>query len=169
MVLRYMISDTDLEKVVLKKPKNHALEPEREDKHTTRKLHQPKRKKSLFRKNMKLMLISMAIAILGISFNYFWTVELTPSNVESLPAEKEVVVTSVVYSDHNASAVVSGKIVHEGDIMDGYKVVKIFKNNVEFEKDGKSYTKYVKNWRMPFTQKLINVRDSIKSAVSNWK
>lgn len=169
MVLRYMISDTDLEKAVLRKPKNEALKSEGKDKQPNKKPSQLKRKRSLFKKHMKLMLFSMAIAISGISFYYLWTVEIKPSNVESLPAEKEVVVTSVVYSDQNASAVVSGRIVHEGDMMNGYRVVKILRNNVEFEKDGKSYTKYVKNWRMPFTHKLINARDSIKSAVSNWK
>jgi hypothetical protein len=63
--------------------------------------------------------------------------------LESSPTNKEVKIASIVYSEQNASALVYNRIVHEGDIVNGYKVVKIHRDKVEFEKDGKSYTKQV--------------------------
>jgi type II secretory pathway component PulC len=48
-----------------------------------------------------------------------------------------------VYSEENASAIVSDRVVHEGDMIDGYKVVKIHRDKVEFEKNGKIFTKQV--------------------------
>jgi len=169
MVLRYMVSDTDLVKVELKKPEKEVLRPKRKDVQPARKLDQPKRNRPSSKKSVKLRLSLMVILILGIAVYYLWTADLTSSNLESLPTNKEVVVTSIVYSEQNASAIVSDRIVHEGDMMDGYKVVKIHRDKVEFEKDGESYTKQVNNWRIPLTQRLINMRNSIISTVSCWK
>ena len=170
MVLRYMVSDTDLVKVELKKPEKEVLQPRRRAVQPTRKLDQPKRNKPSSKKSVKLRLFLMVIVILGIAVYYLWTADLTSSNLESLPTyKKEVVVTSIVYGEQDASAVVSDRIVHEGDMIDGYNVVKIHRDKVEFEKDGESYTKQVNNWRIPLTQRLIILRNSIISTVSRWK
>jgi len=54
-----------------------------------------------------------------------------------------VVVRGIVYSEDNPSAVVSNEIVHEGDEIAGATVVKINKNSVEFEMNGKTWTQKV--------------------------
>ena len=169
MVLRYMVSDTDLIKVELKKPEKEVLQPNRKDVQPTRKLNQAKKKRPSSKKSVKLKLFSMVIVILGIAVYYLWTADLKSPDSESLPTNKEVLVTSIVYSEQDASAVVSDRIVHEGDTIDGYNVVKIHRDKVEFEKDGESYTKHVKNLRIPLTQRLINMRNSIRSTISRWK
>jgi len=169
MVLRYMVSDTDLVKVEFKKPEKEVLQPRRKDVQPTRKVIQPKRNRPSSKKSVKLRLFLMVTVILGIAVYYLWTTDLTSSDLESLPTNKEVLVTSIVYSEQDASAVVLDRIVHEGDMIDGYKVVKIHKDKVEFEKDGESYTKQVNNWRIPLTQRLINMRNSIISTISCWK
>ncbi len=54
-----------------------------------------------------------------------------------------IVVRGIVYSEDNPSAVVSNEIVHEGDEIAGATVVKINKNSVEFEMNGKTWTQKV--------------------------
>jgi hypothetical protein len=48
--------------------------------------------------------------------------------------------TGILYSEDNPTAIIGGKIVKEGDIINGMKVVKIHRDRVEFEKDGKKWT-----------------------------
>ena len=52
-------------------------------------------------------------------------------------------VRGIVYSEDNPSAVVSNEIVHEGDEIAGATVVKIHKDRVEFEMNGKTWTQKV--------------------------
>ncbi|MHC4532106.1 MAG: hypothetical protein ACYSXD_11190 [Planctomycetota bacterium] len=54
-----------------------------------------------------------------------------------------VSVKGIVYSEDNPSAVVSNEIVHEGDEISGATVVKIYKDRVEFEMNGKTWTQKV--------------------------
>ena len=53
---------------------------------------------------------------------------------------KEVSLTAILYSEDKPLAMIEGKIAKEGDIIDGITVVKINKNDVEFEKDGANWT-----------------------------
>jgi hypothetical protein len=151
MVLRYMVSDTDLVKVEFKKPEKEVLQPRRKDVQPTRKVIQPKRNRPSSKKSVKLRLFLMVTVILGIAVYYLWTADLISPILESLPTNKVLVkahleqgwLTSIVYGEENASAMVSNRIVHEGDMVDGYKVVKIYRDKVEFEKNGKIFTKQV--------------------------
>lgn len=136
MVLRYMVSDSDLGKGELRQQEMEVEQPRR-------RAAQPKRSMPSSKKSMKLRLFLMVIVILGIAVYYLWTAELISPILESLPTNKEVVVRSIVYSEENASAMVSDRIVREGDMIDGYKVVKIYRDKVEFEKKGKIFTKHV--------------------------
>jgi hypothetical protein len=52
-------------------------------------------------------------------------------------------VTGIVYNRQNRSAIVRGRVVHEGDVVAGYKVVKIYKDKIEFEKNGKTIIKHL--------------------------
>lgn len=52
-------------------------------------------------------------------------------------------VRGILYSDDMPSAVVGNKIVHLNELIDGAKIIKIDKEYVVFEKDGKTWTKKV--------------------------
>ncbi|MHC4482324.1 MAG: hypothetical protein ACYSW4_02120 [Planctomycetota bacterium] len=55
----------------------------------------------------------------------------------------ELIVKAIVYSEDNPSAVVGKQIVHEGDEISGATVVKIDKDGVEFEMNGKRWKQKV--------------------------
>ncbi|MBA7700086.1 hypothetical protein ES703_108793 [subsurface metagenome] len=138
MVLRYMVSDTDLRKGELRPPEMEVEQPVRE-------VDQPKRSIPSSQKKVKLKLFFlMVIVILGMVVYYLWTADLITPILITLPINKGLVktpfeqgwLTSIVYSEENASAMVSNKIVHEGDMVKGYKVLKIHRDKVEFEKNG---------------------------------
>ena len=138
MVLRYMVSDTDLGKGELRPPEMEVEQPARE-------VDQPKKSIPSSKKPVKLKLFFlMVIVILGMVVYYLWTADLISPILESLPINKVFVktplepgwLTLIVYSEENASAMVSNRIVHEGDMVNGYKVVKIHRDTVEFEKNG---------------------------------
>lgn len=146
MVLRYMVSDTDLRKGELRPPEMEVEQPARE-------VAQPKKSIPSSQKNVKLKLFFlMFIVILGMVVYYLWTADLISPILESLPINKGLVktpleqgwLTSIVYSEENASAMVSNKIVHEGDMVKGYKVLKIHRDKVEFEKNGTIIIKQLK-------------------------
>jgi len=151
MVLRYMVSDTDLVKVELRQPEMEVEQPKRRAVQPASEVAQPKRSMPSSKKNVKLGLFLMVIVILGMAVYYLWTANLISPILESLPINKVLVkaplkqgwLTSIVYSEENASALISNRVVHEGDMIDGYKIVKIHRDKVEFEKDGESYTKHV--------------------------
>jgi hypothetical protein len=52
-------------------------------------------------------------------------------------------ITGIVYSEDYPAAAVNGQIVHEGDKISGATVVKITKDSVEFEMNGKMWTQKV--------------------------
>lgn len=151
MVLRYMISDTDLVKFELRQPEMEVEQPRKRAVQPAREVAQPKRSMPSSKKSVKLKLFLMVIVILGMVVYYLWTADLISPILESLPTNKLFLkgpleqgwLTSIVYSEENASAVISNRVVYEGDMIDGYKVVKIHRDKVEFEKDGKSYIKQV--------------------------
>jgi hypothetical protein len=58
-------------------------------------------------------------------------------------ATVSLIVTGIIYSDNNPSAVVSKKIVHEGDTVSGATIIKINRAAVEFEKNGVKWTQAV--------------------------
>lgn len=53
------------------------------------------------------------------------------------------VVSGILYSEDEPSAVVGDQIVHEGDALHGINVVKIYKDKVEFEKNGQRWTQVI--------------------------
>ncbi|GAI72272.1 unnamed protein product [marine sediment metagenome] len=59
------------------------------------------------------------------------------------PSNKDVALTGILYAGDSSSAVVNGKIVHEEDTINGVKIIKIYKDKVEFEKTGKRWTQQV--------------------------
>jgi len=54
------------------------------------------------------------------------------------------VVNGVLYNvENNSSAIIEGEIVKEGDVIHEVRVIKIYKAQVEFEKDGKVWKQQV--------------------------
>ncbi len=56
----------------------------------------------------------------------------------------KLTVRSIIWSEDKSSAVIGSRIVHEGDEIRGASIIKINKNSVEFEMDGKRWTQEVK-------------------------
>ena len=52
-------------------------------------------------------------------------------------------VKAIVFSEDKPSAVINGKIVRQGNIVSGATIMKINRNNVEFEFEGKRWTRQV--------------------------
>ena len=52
-------------------------------------------------------------------------------------------ISSIIGTKDNHSALIGTKLVREGDIIDGVTVFKIYKDEVEFEKDGKRWTQKI--------------------------
>jgi len=80
-----------------------------------------------------LVVVVVLAALIGC---YVWTVKKETSVRGS-------VVTGITYAEEEPSAVVGYDIVHEGDTIRGVKVVKIYRDKVEFEKDGERWTQGV--------------------------
>jgi outer membrane biosynthesis protein TonB len=55
----------------------------------------------------------------------------------------KLIVKSILYSEDNSSAIISNRIVHEGDQIQGASIAKISKDSVEFEMNGKKWTQKV--------------------------
>jgi hypothetical protein len=54
-----------------------------------------------------------------------------------------LIIKGIVYSEDNPSAIIGSQIVHEGDEVSGATVIRINKNSVEFEMNGKKWTQKV--------------------------
>lgn len=143
MVLKYMISDDGLAKGELGQPETKVQQPKKKVVSDWRKQGIQLKERPSPKRNMKFWVFLMAIVILGPVAYYLWKADLISPALDILPTGK-VVVTAIVYGEENASAIVSDKVVHEGDIIDNCKVVKIYRDKVEFEKDGKRFTKHVR-------------------------
>jgi hypothetical protein len=142
MVLKYMISDTDL-------VKGDLSQPEAEEEQSEKKVVSDWRRQSLTpkervpsSKNKKVWFFLMVIVVLGAVGYYLWTTDLISPALDILPTSS-VKVTAIVYGEENASAIVDGSVVREGDIIEGCKVVKIHREEVEFERKGKRFTKKI--------------------------
>lgn len=53
--------------------------------------------------------------------------------------EDEFLIRGIVYSTDNPSAVIGAQIVYQGDTYEGAKIIKINRNSIEFERDGKTW------------------------------
>lgn len=152
MVLKYMITDDDLAEGDLGKAEGEANQPEPAVAQPEKKVVSDWRRQTIEPKwaapssgrNMKLWLFLMAVGVLCIAGYFVWSMDLMSSVLDFLPTStSKVIVTAIVYGDESASAVVSGSVVHEGDTVEGCKVVKIHADKVEFERKGKSFIKQV--------------------------
>jgi len=144
-----MVADTDLVNGKVSKPQNQNV-------HITKATIPPKKKSlpSPMKKAKFCLLIVANIILLSYLYNHFapetfprpWeNIPLPGKNAQSLDflTSNNLDVTGIMYYDENPAAIVSGKVVHEGDALQNCKVVKIHKDKVDFLKDGKHFTKSV--------------------------
>lgn len=134
MVLRYMVSDIDLVNRKIVQPKKEVVQP--------KEIAPPKQSVRLPRRRLRLWLLLIANVILWTFFYYLWGPPGKNPIWEFFTINRKMV-TGIIYNAENPCAIVRGKVVHEGDTINGYKVVKIHRDKVEFEKKGKTITKQV--------------------------
>ena len=54
------------------------------------------------------------------------------------------VIPGIIYAEEKSSATINGKVVHEAETIDGVKVVKIYRDKVEFEENKNRWTQRVR-------------------------
>lgn len=69
--------------------------------------------------------------------------ELTPSKQSPDTAPSNAFVSSIAYSENRSLAFINDQMVPEGAVVDGVTVIKIHQDAVEFEMNGKRWTRKV--------------------------
>lgn len=113
-------------------------EEKREDSSKIQSQAVKKTKKS----SLHIVLLVFALVIVASIAYYFWpTVKgLRAATKVSALFHKDVSLTGIFYSEDDPIAIVDGKIVHEEDVIDDVKVLKIHKDEVEFERAGRRWS-----------------------------
>jgi hypothetical protein len=157
MVLKYMVADTDLVNSPQIKTQTKAPPAEKAKPSPPKKPKPAPVKKSApapMSKLKILFLVLVNVALLAYAYNRwapesFWRPGKSSSGsgkiIPSLNffATSKVKVTGIMHYDENPAALVSGKVVYEGDVVEGCKVVKIHEDKVEFQKNGSYFTKKI--------------------------
>ena len=90
----------------------------------------------------RLFVFGFAGLVLSGAAFCFWPT-LKGSGKVACPAVEttgDMSLSGILYAEDNPSAVVNGKIVSEGDVIDGVQVGRIFRDKVEFEDSGKRWS-----------------------------
>ncbi|MHC4657806.1 MAG: hypothetical protein ACYS83_01335 [Planctomycetota bacterium] len=136
MVLRYMISDTDLAKGEFVQPEKEPAQPIGEPVQLKQSMASPKRRVKVW------LLLAASMILCGVVY-YLWTTHEESRALGFIGANR-LTITGIIYNAENPSAIICGKVVHEGETINGCKVVKINKRKVEFEKNGNTFRKRVR-------------------------
>ena len=98
---------------------------------------------------LRMCILSMAVVIFGACYLLWPVVKGKRVGTGEVAESKGFVtksglnVSAIVFSD-NPCAIVNGQIVKVGEVIDGAEVVKIEKEQVEFSRDGESWTQILK-------------------------
>ena len=98
------------------------------------------------RRSVLIWLLAAVLVIAVMSGYYVWTAKEGENN-DGHGLHERGVVTGIGYAESGSTAVICYEIVHEGDTIDGVKVVKIHMDKVEFEKNGKKWAQGVREKR----------------------
>jgi len=94
--------------------------------------------------SLHVLLLGFAVVIVASIAYHFWpTIKGAWATTKAtMVLDKDVSLTGISYTedDPDPIAIVNGKIVHEEDVMDGVRVLKIYKDKVEFERDGRRWS-----------------------------
>lgn len=91
------------------------------------------------RTKVLIWLLVQVVVIGGMVSYYFWTTSKRPGTCAS-SADRHGLITGILCVEEKPSAVIDGEVVHEGETIHGVKVVKIYRDKVEFEKNSKRWT-----------------------------
>jgi len=91
-------------------------------------------------KTVLLVLVAVC-AMTGMILYSRWKAEKEAAVEPEVP--KRGVVVGISYAEERPSAVIDEQIVYEGDVMHGVKIIKIYEDEVEFEKDGERWRQKV--------------------------
>jgi len=129
MVLHYTISDTQLAEASMVKRIKLA----------------PDNRHRRYSRNRKIAFLTLTVVNVII-----WTFvyEICPKKEPPIADFSQTTttlgpVTGIMYSKDKPSAIIRGKAVYQGDIVDGFKILKIGRREVIFEKDGRAISKQV--------------------------
>ena len=114
MVLRYMVSDTELST-------GEAVRPE------------TKRTLAVASRARLCLLLTAAVVVWAYAYHCWRPIKGFPA-WKSSPSKRPV--TGIIYNPEKPAAILFGRIVHEGDVIDGYEVIRIHRDEVELAKDG---------------------------------
>lgn len=128
MVLKYMMSDADYQERKIIQPEINAV--------------RPKRKPSPLKKRKKFWLLLAANLLVYSVFFSFW-IDSARNRIWELLTANRSMVSGIIYNAEEPCAIIYGEVVHEGDKVNGYRVVRIYKDKVELEKDGQNLVKAV--------------------------
>ncbi|MGA1980032.1 MAG: hypothetical protein ABSG99_05660 [Sedimentisphaerales bacterium] len=143
MVLQYMLSDPGLA--------NRETAKRETTEHETRAKPIITKRRSLI---CFLLLAYLIVAVVGYNL---WVAEkntplwklFTASVIDDLWTTRKSTptklgtVVGIIHSEENPCVLINHKLVHEGDITNGVKVVKIDRYEVEFERNGERWTQKV--------------------------
>lgn len=124
MVLKYMTLDVAGAKSGVTKPQKNG------------DLSSPKRKVQF------CLLLVANIIVLALVYN-LWASDGGALPTWEFLTTNRGVVTGIMYDPENPCAIIGGEVVHEGETIGGYRVIKIHRDRVELEKNGKRVTEPV--------------------------
>ncbi len=94
--------------------------------------------------SLRVLLLGFAVVIVAGIVYHFWPAikDTLATTKNAVVANKEVSLTGIFYSedDPDPIAMINGNIAHEEDMIGSVKVLKIHKDKVEFEKDGRRWS-----------------------------
>lgn len=93
--------------------------------------------------SLHVLFLGFAVVIVaGIVYHFWPAIKDALATTTAVVVKKGVSLTGIFYSedDPDPMAMVNGKTVHEEDVIAGVKVLKIHKDKVEFEKDGRRWS-----------------------------
>ena len=100
------------------------------------------------KKGALMWVLAVAIVVAAVAGYKIWQAKKEPIQQEQVAAGYGKI-TGIFYSDDNPSAIVEGEVVYQGDMIRGVKVVKIHRDRVEFEKNGKVWSQWVQEEPKP--------------------
>ena len=93
--------------------------------------------------SLRVLLLGFAILIVaGIVYHFWPAIKGAWATTATAVFNNDVSLTGIFYTENDPDpmAMINGKMAHEEDVIDGVRVLKIHKDKVEFEKDGRRWS-----------------------------
>ena len=93
--------------------------------------------------SLRVLLLGFAILIVaGIVYHFWPTIKGAWATTATAVFNNDVSLTGIFYTENDPDpmAMINGKMAHEEDVIDGVRVLKIHKDKVELEKDGRRWS-----------------------------